>query len=165
LIDEPPSPRIENLVAIVVVTILVVACGPPHERGELSQAARDAAARAGGGGLVDMREIASFDWDRMYAIAPYTPIDEVARIIGVDWEDGDQGRLYDDMLVLVVFVKDRDVVGWDVLNGDGASPLVDFADDLYEVPIERDDAVFRAVESRWGDRDTRVYTLGPESNP
>ena len=163
--SRPPQ-GITRIVLLVVISLLLVfACGPANERTELSQAARDAVTDTGDGGTVDMREVAPFEWDRMFAFGPYTPNEEVTEVMGVEWQDGDGFRLSDDWLVLVTFVRGQDVVGWDVFNGDRAEPLVEFAEELYGLPIDRDDAVFRARRSIWSDGDLEVYTLGPSPAP
>ncbi len=129
----------------LVCAVLLVACDPANERPALSDAAKTAVVRAGDGGTVDMREVAPFDWDSMYAFSSYQRDEDVSATLGFPWGNGDNMRLESDSMVLLAFVKGKEVVGWDILNDfDTTGPSVDFADNLYSTAIPRQSALFRA---------------------
>jgi hypothetical protein len=72
----------------------------------------------------DMKNITSFEWDRMYVIWPYTSRTEMQKIIGTKWTTADtyigylifdktwlgEHPLDDDIFHKLVFVKDNKVV-------------------------------------------------------
>lgn len=72
----------------------------------------------------DMKNISSFEWDRMYVIWPYTSRTKMQKIVGTKWTTADtyigylifdktwlgEHPLNDDIFHKLVFVKDNKVV-------------------------------------------------------
>lgn len=73
-----------------------------------------AAIRAGPpGAVLDLAQVAPFDWDRVYFFGPYSSHDEIERQLGFRWRDVGRTNIYmSDTEVLVVFVKQGRVVEW-----------------------------------------------------
>jgi hypothetical protein len=149
-----PARRLLGLAAAVAVLAVVAWVGvsaylvlftePPNERPEVAASVYAAVVRAGDGGTVDMRTAAPFEWDRMYAFGAYTSDDRVSEVLGFTWGTGEDLRLPNDGFLLLIFARARSVTGWVVLNDyESTGPLVEFDDAVLEVPIARDDAVFR----------------------
>jgi hypothetical protein len=118
--------------------------GPTDERPEVA-ASLDQSVLESTDGVVDLREVAPFDWDRMYAFEAYTSDSDVSRVLGFDWGTGSDFRLPSEQFVLLVFAKERRVSGWTVLNEySSPDPLVFITP--YGSPIPRDEAIFNVEE-------------------
>jgi hypothetical protein len=122
----------------------MLACGPAGHRGDIDEGVRTAAINAGRGGVVDMAQVAPFDWDRMLAFTGYTTDDEIRDATGGIWPAGEDTRIPYDSRQLVVFLHGEELAAWAILNAsptDGTGVL--FQD--HAVPIPRDRARFRSV--------------------
>jgi hypothetical protein len=136
------------VVALIAVVWLVFSPFRPvaNERPELGHAVPSAVSQAGDGGTVDMRALATFDWDRMYVFGAYTSDAEVSETLGFEWGTGDTLRLPNDGFVLLIFAKEQGVTGWAVINDyQSTGPLVQFGDSSLRTPILREQATFRAA--------------------
>ncbi len=114
-----------------------------------------------------MTDVADFDWDQMYAFCCYTRDIDVSETIGFAWGSGDNLSLTSDSMILLVFVRDKEVAGWDILNNyEPAGPTIDFQDSLYEKAVPRQEAVFTAKlspESTTGGYDMYVLNQAPSA--
>lgn len=69
--------------------------------------------RRGPGTVVDFTEVAPFPWDRLYVFGPYTPAQRIHDSLGIHWPDAKSTSIeYSDVVNLVVFVQNRQVVYW-----------------------------------------------------
>jgi hypothetical protein len=61
--------------------------------------------------IVKVRSLTNFQWDKMYVFTPYTPIAEINRTLGFEWEDAaSTGIDRRDDINLIVFVNNGKVV-------------------------------------------------------
>jgi len=61
--------------------------------------------------IVKIRSLTNFQWDKMYVFTPYTPIAEINRTLGFEWEDAaSTGIDRRDDINLIVFVNSGKVV-------------------------------------------------------
>ncbi len=120
------------LLALALVTAVLIAVGiwssqlPPGEKAELQAAISSAAAGVGDGGFLQLKDVATFEWDRVYAFQSYSGVSDVHEALGFDWSPlspfnnlvfGDLFLGYDEMALLVFVRGDQDVTGWAILNG------------------------------------------------
>jgi hypothetical protein len=144
-------PLVAGAVVLIAIAVgLWLAVSPflpdPNEKPELASAVTSAVSEAGDGGIVDIRALTAFEWDRMYSFGAYTSDAEVSETLGFPWGTGDDLRLPSDGFVLLIFAEEQRATGWVILNDYRSSgPLVQFDDALLRMPISRDGAVFRAT--------------------
>jgi hypothetical protein len=83
----------------------------------------------------------------VYAFPPYTPTDEIRRGLGIEWADaGDSSIGMSDVVTLLVFVRDRQVVrAFD--HGLESGYLVCVAPPVVEGGLAADEAILRASKS------------------
>ena len=86
-------------------------------------------------GIVDLRAVADFSWDRVMLVAPGTPRAVVSRRLGRKWT----GLVGIDAGELLIFLRGRDVVRF--ANYRGRGRFAGFPLPIADVP--RDRAVFR----------------------
>ena len=92
--------------AILVVGAASVACASPDR--QLAEQIQ-AAAENGASGVVDLPQLTSFEWDRLFVFAPYTPSSTVEKELGFSWTGSGRIEAYDHF-VLLVFVSAKRVV-------------------------------------------------------
>jgi hypothetical protein len=62
---------------------------------------------------IDLAQLTDFDWDRLYIFGPHTKRDEVQNALGYEWAGVSKTKIArSDEISLLVFTKDRKVVGW-----------------------------------------------------
>ena len=67
----------------------------------------------GPGASVDLAQDGPAEWERVYIFGPYTPAEDIHRILGFRWSDVKwTGIESDDGVTLIVFVREGEVVGW-----------------------------------------------------
>lgn len=155
-------PRRWLIVLLVVVgaiaSLIALAFRPDNERKDLQPSIGAAAAQVGSGGVIDLANVADFEWDRVYLFLAYSGSDGIREGLGFDWvpaspaESAVMGNLLlaSDELSLLVFVRgDRDVTGWTILNSDDRPPSIqpdlDAIPDYFAV-YPRGDARFRVTD-------------------
>jgi hypothetical protein len=81
----------------------------------------------GVGTIVDLAELAPFDWDRVFFFGPYTPEAWIHKSLGFPWNGTNLTSIeYDDCINLVVFVRGGEVVEW-FEHSRGSGDLVELA--------------------------------------
>jgi hypothetical protein len=89
----------------------------------------------GAGGVVDLRELAPFRWDRVLLVAQGTPKATISQELGYEWK----GQIGIDAGDLLIFMNGSDVARFADYRGRGI--FVGFRRPIDEIPRER--AVFR----------------------
>jgi hypothetical protein len=89
----------------------------------------------GAKGIVDLREIAPFRWDRVLLVAPGTPKATISQELGYEWK----GQVGIDAGDLLIFMNGSDVARFADYRGRGI--FAGFTRPIAEIPRER--AVFR----------------------
>jgi hypothetical protein len=124
--------------ALVSVALMALAgCSPANHRPEIAPALDAAVAEAGDGGVVDFRDVASFEWDTLFGFPGYTSDAEVSATTGADFGGGDDSRVNEDGENLVVLLKDGRVIAWTILNQDENAIAVRLDDALYSQAISK----------------------------
>lgn len=100
----------------IALAVLAGGCGPSNERSELDDTINSAVVAAGDGGILDMREVVTLDWDTMYALGGYVTDNAIRVAVGPSWPSGWDERISSDGLGLVVFVRDGSVAAWSIIN-------------------------------------------------
>jgi hypothetical protein len=90
---------------------------------------------AGAGGIVDLRELAPFPWDRVLLVARGTPKATISQELGYEW----QGQVGIDEGELLIFMRGAEVARF--ANYRGRSVFAGFRRPIAEIPSDR--AVFR----------------------
>lgn len=63
--------------------------------------------------IVDFKEIAPFDWDKVYIFTPYTPAKWLEEEHGFKWNHSEVRKIeIRDDIDLIVFVKNDQVIGY-----------------------------------------------------
>ena len=125
----------------VLIALTVAGCAPPGNRASLDETIRDAVVKAGHRGTVDLAEVVDFPWQTMYAFGGYATDDQIHEATGGAWPAGEDSRIPDDGLGLVVFLDGQTIAAWAVLNlSDAPAGVVRF--EATGVPVERDAARF-----------------------
>jgi hypothetical protein len=64
--------------------------------------------------VVDFGQVGPADWDRVYVFSPYTPTSHIDAALGFHWPAARWSAVtnYSEGCNLVVFVRDKEVVGW-----------------------------------------------------
>ena len=89
----------------------------------------------GTGGIVDLRELAPFRWDRVLLVAEGTPKATISQELGYEWK----GQVGIDEGELLIFMDGSDVARFANYRGTGI--FAGFRRPIAEIPRER--AVFR----------------------
>ena len=150
--------RLQGLAAVVVVTlgalaIWSISSSVPNERADIASAFTVAVVRAGHDGSVELGSVALLDWDHVYLFHGYADDARISSKLGFSWGTKGDIRMLDESTVLVVFVTDRSVSGWMIMNGpNSAGPWLAFADTLFERPIARDQATFHISQTTLAER-------------
>lgn len=98
---------------------------PPNRKPDVSLTLQRAVVAAGDGGMIEMTDVARFDWERMYVFGSYSSGDYIRESLGFDWAFGDD-ELTSDALNLMVFVAADSVTGWVIINEGALEARVDF---------------------------------------
>jgi hypothetical protein len=86
-------------------------------------------------GIVDLRELAPYRWDRVLLVAPGTPRATISRKLGYDWK----GQVGIDEGELLILMNGADVARFANYRGSGV--FAGFTRPIADIPRER--AVFR----------------------
>jgi hypothetical protein len=89
----------------------------------------------GTGGVVDLRELAPFRWDRVLLVADGTPKATISRELGYEWK----GQVAIDEGALLIFMDGSDVARFANYRGNGI--FAGFRRPIATIPRHR--AVFR----------------------
>ena len=136
-------PIVVGIVVLGAVAVWWISSGVPNERTNVASALAVAVEQVGDGGSVDLRSVASFEWDHAYLFHAYADDARISRTLGISWGTKGDTRMWYGGTVLVVFVSGQSVTGWTILNhSEPAGPLLTFEDALFERPIARDEATF-----------------------
>lgn len=65
---------------------------------------------------LDLDEVTQFEWDTVHVFGPYTPAHAIIDALGFRWRDGEVEGPDADGRQLIVFVRDRSVVGAAVMD-------------------------------------------------
>jgi len=64
------------------------------------------------GVFIDFKQIAPFDWDKMYVFKPYTSDEFINQELGFKWNNSVVGVLLREDTDLLLFVKGKKVIGY-----------------------------------------------------
>jgi hypothetical protein len=156
----PPS-----FVALALVIGAVAGCEPANERPDLARAVESAVAEAGNGGTVDLGAILPLEWDTVYGFAGYASNAEITAATGADFGTSQDSLIPTDGLNLAVLMNEGELVAWFILNDStlGRTVAVRFHEDLYGLPIRREDAVFTTFTREKTTGGFDLYYLMPRS--
>jgi hypothetical protein len=133
------------LVALMAGSMVGTAgCGSRAEKeGQLAwkplvKALREASRRRSNG-VLDLREMMRFDWDRLIVLPPYSTAELVSSKLGFSWDGWKKSiSQVQDQYVLLVFVSGQEVAAWLDLPSDRG----DFQPLIERGYIPRTEAVF-----------------------
>lgn len=64
-------------------------------------------------GSIDINQLTTFAWDRMFVFGPYTPRERIHATLGSYWNDANRTSIeHSDSITLVVFLRNGEVVYW-----------------------------------------------------
>jgi hypothetical protein len=142
---------------LAVAALLVVGCGVGGSSDDIGDAVHEAATSGRPFRLADATD---FDWDRFYAVPPYSSPKAIEEQLGFEWGDAvHSGIKTNDVITLLVFVRDGEVVkAFDQGNGDGYFHCVG------KRGLTPEEAIFRVKRVDEGDF-YLDYVLGPPPRP
>lgn len=120
-IPQDPERTVRSLFRWVLGTAALVACGPPGGNGAAERVADLVDANVGQ--VVDLRDVVTEPWTRLFIFGPYTTQAHAERMLGRPWPYrwGDIDML-DDRTFLVFLDSSRVVAAFDQLNEHGVFP-------------------------------------------
>jgi len=103
------------------IAYAAVAMSACRDRGAEVEQALIRTVKQGAGTVFWMRNLAPFEWERMYVIQPYTAPESINQKLGFEWARARSSGIQDtDTIRLLLFVKEREVVAeieYKVWNG------------------------------------------------
>lgn len=128
--------RRANLLLLVGVVALLVACSPGRGDDQIEHNLASAIQEAGSGGTIRLSALTSAGWDRVVVLRPYASREQVAALLQFD--AGDFLPTLRDDRAMLVFVKDRRVVEMGtfelgLIRFDGPGMALDRGEDALEV--------------------------------
>jgi hypothetical protein len=141
----------------VAVVLLLAGCGVGGSSDDIADAVHDAAESGRPFRLADATDL---DWDRFYAVPPYSSPKDIEEQLGFDWGDAVHSDIKaSDAITLLVIVRDGEVVkAFDQENGDGYFQCVG------KHGLTPEEAVFRVKRVDEGEFNLD-HVLGPPPRP
>ena len=105
------------LVASMAAVVGVAGCGGGDDNQPNAAATLGAviarAATTQPGEKIDLARLTDFDWDRLYIFGPHAKKSEIESALGFDWPGVSKTKIAkSDEVALLVFTKEKKVVGW-----------------------------------------------------
>src|SRR5688500_10555854 len=103
-----------SLLSAALLAVTFAGCsgepGPQRVANAVAHERLDAAVARGG--RIDLTKVMDREWDRVVLVAPYTPREGIDAMLGFSWEAGRALPRSQDDQNLLLFVRDRAVVGF-----------------------------------------------------
>jgi hypothetical protein len=111
-------------VVLALALLLTAGCGVGGSSDQIGDAVHEAAAS---GRPFRLADVTDFEWDRFYAVPPYSTPREIEEQLGFDWGDAVHSDIdTSDAITLLLFVRDGEVVkAFEQENGAGYFSCLD----------------------------------------
>jgi hypothetical protein len=139
--------KIPTILLTLWMIMLIIGCSAEHtSKNEMIDTLKQEIERKQkSGDTLNMMEIISSDWDRMYVFGPYTPESKIQEVLGFELKENFRIDERDD-INLLVFVKDNNVIQLiyfprsfgDFTSADYLPIMADKAEALFEITPAQD---------------------------